>query len=795
MRFCTNCGQPLPDPAAAFCPECGVKITDAENTADGVLGTSSVSSAEALVSSPAQGYYPPSPNVNAKKKKKGHGCLISLLIFVLVLVLLFCGFIKPGFIRKAIKRNKPLPEKFRTGSYTGQAAGDSFGASVGSTEENGWNVEIPAGVFPDGSNVSVKVLSAEEAKKEKMKGADFLGTPVNVSVNSYTGYLFDGNVKLTLDIPESQIDDASRPGEYFAAIREEGGEWRYIYPESIDLKNCKMVISVPHFSDVAGVKPTKEERIKLYAEKYGMRMAEKNSEKQKSIEQLSPYFEEKVKGLGLADADARELAKSLVGWAADGTPLSDVWSLGSAAYDAYEKNDPDSFNNAANEYIAEKLCDKLLKANDENGNNFFSKLAVSSTCIASAAGYIAEGDYKGAAQQLTDKLVGIYPQGAVLNNAAKYVVHRVGADYAAWKGDMIDELYEKYKNGYSVGWHEVSPQNFDELWEYVDFGYGFLQDRGAYRLYNSDKIAEVCAMYGWDYKTYDELPQNYKDEFDRRARASLEEYFKDRLSMEEEAAKIAREEEKFLDELDYMITGSAYSRFFGEPDSMSYDLDARLDRIYRVRNLALEYVDVGKQKKKWVSDSDLVAEWVSLHLDNDPKTAKLKFIKYLDKEGILSEDYKVFADIKAEELCGDWALNIYPSEVSSEFVETLIDSILGEGAHESVMNYADETDAVECCGTITSLGKNKLRLQLTSYFGEGEYLDMIYEGTLKGESVKFKLKSDNSAYADAGISIAMPQIVLNFTRTGHDIAVDGTSNINSFIVKATMKFTGLKLDG
>ena len=77
--------------------------------------------------------------------------------------------------------------------------------------------------------------------------------------------------------------------------------------------------------------------------------------------------------------------------------------------------------------------------------------------------------------------------------AAGYVGAKVNETFTNWKSNQIEDLYQKYKNGYEDMWgNEVIAGDEESLKTYLYTSSGFSWSKGVYRFYNMDKTAEVC---------------------------------------------------------------------------------------------------------------------------------------------------------------------------------------------------------------------------------------------------------------------------------------------------------------
>ena len=550
-KFCPGCGAKVITSQAGvaqvqqksvpFCPKCGAKVPSGAKFCASCGADTLVPAVKASTPQPKPQPKPqPQPKLNDKpadewafvskepekpKKKKKHGCLKTLVVFLLIGALIYTGFISPAFVPTIARKFKPLPDYFKNGTEITTAASSTEATTLGSADTTGYTVTLPAGSLPDGSNVTMHVCSADETKEYDTDGRfKGVGTLVQLSSDKYDGGLFENEVTVTVKIPEKDLGKNVSAGDYaFMYYNETTGEWTAFDIDYYDEENGTITGTLPHFSDWWFGKPSKEEQIDRFATKYCMEAVKSKHDSEEAASSLVPYIKDSLKNIDLPETERNDLARSVAVYVASrfNTEKSDspevTAKLTAAAWKAYEGKDPSEFINAVGDTTAEKLTDYLLK----NGKYVpeyapgITKAVGNASSLSRAAGYAYEGDYKDALKEVGSIMAGWTPTTAVINAAANYAIKKSAESYDNWKANQIEELYQLYKHGGRDFWGlEVSPQNEEELWEYINYPHGFTRTGGVYRLYNLDSIKETCARYGWSETDYKQLSPEKKAIFD-----------------------------------------------------------------------------------------------------------------------------------------------------------------------------------------------------------------------------------------------------------------------------------------
>ena len=247
---------------------------------------------------------------------------------------------------------------------------------------------------------------------------------------------------------------------------------------------------------------------------------------------------------------------------------------------------------------------------------------------------------------------GVHPAVELTTNAVAYLGAVVNEEFANWKSNQIEELYQIYKNGAEDIWgnYVVAGDRVTFL-EYLNTSSGFTMAKGVNRFYNLDKVGEICEKYGWPYSTYEELPERYRDIFQQRAEDGLMKYFEMRLQQEKTAEQIKASERACIETMMSLTNGALSSsnsdarKFFGEQSADDYDLTARLERLVNVRRFVSQFVDETKltDSTEGFNYGDVINWWVTHAAQNDKNTAIGLLLDDLEENGLIKEGIRVKA--------------------------------------------------------------------------------------------------------------------------------------------------------
>ena len=708
IRFCENCGKQI-IMGSRFCGHCGYDLGVAQQPQ-----VQQVQQVQRVQQYPQVQQVPQAQRSRQRRSKKP--LVITITSVVLVASLAITGFWYPGFIRNMFtggkSDDKPVTMiEAKAASAKIPADTNGKGTTVGSVAENGFSVHVADGAFSQDGTLTVTPFDEKKfAKIENKSAYEFLSTPVEIDCDSYSGGFFAEDVVYTVPMPK----DADDLGRYvFGYFEEETGEVRYLEPDSYDLENGTMSVVLPHFSSWFGAKLTKEQEKELFLEKYSMQLAIEESEQKRAAAELEPYVQAKVKALGLTEQATADLVQSTLNYMsgcfkdAEGNKIDWKETAGKAitsvARGVYEK-DPETIQSGLEDTLngalmhaweENKFNDKIDKVlGSEFAGGAVGTLLSSSNGVARMAGRLMEGDVKGAAEELGGVMQNVHPSVELCTKSANLLLALGNTSMVYWKSNMADEMYNIYKHG-ATGLFgiEVQPQNKESFLKYFNNEYGGISAyRCVSRFYNLDKIAEICERYGWDEKTYNELSEEKKAIFNKRAQDSLMEYFELRAKQEKRAEEIKELESRNIDSMLNPYYGALNSRyyreFFGEESESDYSMTNRLERLVNVKRFISQYIDMNRLE--WLSKDpectnmgDLLNKWIMLASKNKKSVAIDEFIKYLKEIDLLRKEFDTDnSSNTSSSTSTSSSSSVESSDISEPDVEPMfeggIDAFMGE---------------------------------------------------------------------------------------------------------------------
>ncbi len=537
--------------------------------------------------------------------------------------------------------------------------GGNKAMTIGDTAADGYSMSVPAGTFSD--KAEIKVEETEKSVFNEPEKYELLGTPLQISCDEYDGVFFGTNVVLAMKLPEQAKNESEELERYFVVgCDDQNGEIRYFEPDFINTDDGTLTVSLPHFSWWSTAKLTPKEEIDLFLDSYAARRAVEKLGRTQAASELEPYLQAKIDALGLTAEAAQELKNAVIK-EVTGSFFGDAGELGAAVYASDEKDGYKTFQDEFDSKITEALNEMLDGAGAEKATTFFTGIDKTSKI----AGYLAGGDTESAMKEVGSLLEDEIPMGSVITKAVGYVGAKVNESMVNWKANEIEELYQIYKNGMEDIWHnEVIAGDWNSMSTYLNTSSGFTKAKAVNRFYNLDKVGEVCKMYGWSFKTYEEMPDKYKDEFNRRAEEGLKKYFEERLSQEAAAEQIKEKERICIQDM-LGITGALrsgmYMEFFGEKSRGDYSLTDRLNRLMQVRGFISRFVNEAALEKTTKNGGhnygSLLNEWVRLYNDNlnDREIVIREFTKFLKDANLLNPMYKPTPAINGiDAFMGEW---------------------------------------------------------------------------------------------------------------------------------------------
>lgn len=604
-----------------------------------------------------------------KKNNLRQGVFATSTVAVfLIAVFLIGGIVDPGFF-KHNSNDVKLIVKTASGFKRTEYKASQTTETIGSIDENGCALEIKGGTILTDTSFTAEPVSEETIRKLNIKNKfETIVSPMNLECEDYDGSPLGEAVTFTVPIPEGAEDISECAICYYD---EQQSKAVCFVPSSFDMTKRTMSLELPHFSFWWGAKKSKQELINEYLDEYSTQQAVRNLRLKNMASELEPYLTAKAEALKLNKEAAADLVQSTIGYLCSEVSFegegkneaSSAFSLASGQlisaarciYDNDIEKGKEFMKQACdaamveawkyNKY-SEAIKDKLLGKDAEKWTaDGIDKFIENAGNLGTFFGCIAEGDGEGAGQALGDVLKSIHPAADITTNAVKYVATTVNAEFTFWKAEKIDELYQVYKNGKDgLFGNTVFSEDKESFLIYLNTASGLTGSKGINRFFKMDKIEEICKRYGWSFKTYSEIPQEYRDEFERRIEADLMNYFETRALQENEAEKIRKEEEAYIESLfdnDFSVLKESYYKdYFGEKNG-EFDVKARLAKLLTERNQISAFVDLDKLSRSTrdggINWGDIMNRWVMLDSQNKKSVALKELTDYLKRNGVLKK--------------------------------------------------------------------------------------------------------------------------------------------------------------
>lgn len=506
-------------------------------------------------------------------------------------------------------------------------------ATVGSLNETGWQLQIPANTFKKDGKLNMRVLS--ESDSEAYKSADFAlyGTPVEIKLENRENVRLGGAVSVTLQIPKDLLKDLVAEDLFFAVYYD--GEWEYFTPDNINMEKGTATVEVYHFSFFGFGKPSEEKQIKTFAKNYAALQWESKKNTKKLTDSLSRQYDDLFASIGVNDSSLRtQLTLDVINYlesekldTGDMSPISTLANMANAV--SQGQAGMDDFRGQLIEFTGRALYRTL-----EKDPGKFASLANVTGGLSTAAGAISAGDTEGALQGIANMLRGADPIVAVVDTALTAVKESMEYGIELWTQGEIEKAYQVYignaagKYGYESGLEG----DFDAI---------FTTLGGGERMMKINVVKKYCAKYGIQES---DLSQSDRDRIVSKAMTYLKRSFDERKVSDAEILDIQQKEEAFIAELkkQNLLGASNYQKYFGIDKNLSnYNIGDRLAHLYKLKATVLGIMD--KDIAAQISEEDLakaISQWIYWNEKKD----RAGFYQYMREMGYIKEPYKVNPD-------------------------------------------------------------------------------------------------------------------------------------------------------
>ncbi|HNX14625.1 MAG TPA: hypothetical protein PK854_06280 [Oscillospiraceae bacterium] len=475
--------------------------------------------------------------------------IISMILAVCILAglpLIFAGCLKIYPLAKGTKATETIQTKKE---YT-----------FGSAEKIGWELEILPNTFDDEINLTMAVLSKEEAVAYQNDAFELIGSPVKITAGSEDSIRLNRPVTVTMRISEELRISRENADDYLVGYYT-GDGWEYIFPDYIKAGDGYIVFETYHFSLFATVKLTDAEKVKLYAEKMALQTWEDEQREKAMTEKLQTMFNESFEKMGITDESVRGKLFNAIAKEADFGTLTV----------AAKQGDLSDFTAKCGEMASNALIKHFALTEDDLAEKLSAKGAAVTTGLLKGAAAAAKGEYKDAAKEMASAFIGYFPAG----RAYQAAIEVTQASIDTWKDYELDAAYQSYagttKNG-QYG-YKVSPGDWAAL---------EIQMRGYLNRLQSEAKDRYCEANGISHSELD------KDEqlclkIENEASLTLKKMFERRLAAELE---IAKKEKKYGNIIEGFEKSGLLKRGSLGFDGM--DVQDRLRSLFAARRAILE---------------------------------------------------------------------------------------------------------------------------------------------------------------------------------------------------------------
>ena len=275
---------------------------------------------------------------------------------------------------------------------------------LGDNKKTGYLIEFEADAFEESDNISLKVLSDEEAEAFINQDFEFVNNPVELTYGEQENVRLGVPALMSVKLPK----DADEFSDYFFANYYDG-EWEYLIPNYIDLDNNTAVIEVAHFSFWGFGRLSEEEQIKNFASNLANLQWQRSKLKDNLNATLNRQYNDLFASLGVSDSNIRQkLTMDMIDFLENEmyepgsdfsvyAPISTLATMANAISDG--KDGRVEMQDALLEIVGKGLFQIMQKDPSQ-----FSMIAGVTGGLSRAAGSLMEGDTEAALQGVADAL-------------------------------------------------------------------------------------------------------------------------------------------------------------------------------------------------------------------------------------------------------------------------------------------------------------------------------------------------------------------------------------------------------
>jgi len=620
MLHCPKCGTNNTQ-ETKFCTNCGQKIGEEVFKQENLL-------------------FNETARVKQKKKKSNFlkiagKIFLGIVVLFAVAVILLLAF--DDGKKESIINKKPKIDSNDT--KTIETNQGFSAATIGDLNANGIKLIIPKNTFD--KEVQLQVNTFGNTPNINTKLANILGTVYTISINQKSKRL-NRPVTIALKLKENDISNSDYPKDlqigYFA-----DKQWNFIKSKEINLEKKFITFETFHFSDYTIINPKKRKLLDDFAQEKAVEQWSKNSNSKPIKKAVSQILLSK---LGITDKSmTQDIVESIMN-------EGDFNKL----MVSYNDNNMTQFNQDL-AILAGKKIVTTLKNYESTGNLALKGLTDHASKVGTGVNMLlalSNGDYKKAAEELSNEIINSYPITKLFREGVKVI----GNEINRWRDKGVNNAYEVYTKGVDkYGYDSVEKGDFEEIWK---------QMKGVSR----QLLIEAKKRYAKkENKKWGELSKKEIDDIEEKVKKDLKVKFIKRQKEEKEIARLKNNNWKLIEVFDK--GGLLKKGKLGYPEYSSLEL--RLHRLFKITQKVLKdtHSKIGYSTDKklgLMSRSDikgLIRMWYSKPKGKEryrKELIKLGYIKIIKQKPSTNLDSRLFGKWVFRDAIGTEDIRIFKSD-------------------------------------------------------------------------------------------------------------------------------------
>ncbi len=427
-----------------------------------------------------------------------------------------------------------------------KAANGNQGVTLGDINTQHVKVIIPPASFASGTTPVVTVSNPAQAPLMDGSRGIPVGSPVSISVGDQPVRL-NNLMQITIRFDKSKLPPGTQADNIWATFWD-GKQWEYFRPDKVDLQAGTLTFSTGHMTLFGAAKITVDEQIEKFIHSKTVAEVAQKDVVDEVVNKLSEHAIDSLlkDRLGLKeDAWKYKVSSSLLKddeWADIAKQAKAIYSNG---INQRQEEEVAQLVQTINGFVAKKMVEnidegvlsgalKKIPGSGDEASKGLEKGVEYFTAGTEAAAYLAEKNYRAAAQIIGGKLADEFKITKVIKASAEIIQYRINV----WKDSEIEAAYKAYRDGASTRsayGYEVEKRNFGDVWE---------QMRAIdLRLQHDAVEAEIKARIDGGQSP----PTPREEELIRaKVRANLEAEFKERAAKDDQVATEEAELKKLM---------------------------------------------------------------------------------------------------------------------------------------------------------------------------------------------------------------------------------------------------------